>query len=597
MRLKAGSFLIFLFSCSIAKAQVAINTTGANPDNSAMLDITSTTKGLLTPRMATAARMAIAAPATGLLVYDTDLSLFYYYNGASWMPVSTSNLGWAISGNSGTISGTHFIGTTDNQHLDIRTNNILRTRVRTTGQIEVYNTGQSVFMGEGAGINDDLNDRRNVAVGYLAMTANATGAGNVAVGAEAMKNNTTGNWNTATGELSLANNTTGRSNSAFGSWALQSNTTGTDNSAFGNNAMVANTTGIFNSAFGSEVLQANTTGENNAAFGCFALHDNTTANDNAAFGHSALFSNTTGSGNTAVGRSAMGNNTTGTNNTAVGKNALQINTTGLYNSAFGADALKNNTTGNYNVAVGSNCMYASYGDRNVGMGYTSLYNNTGSYNIGIGHRTLYNNAGNENVVVGYAAMYDNTSGANNVGIGSNASSANTTGNGNVGIGHYALNKNLTGNGNTALGYRANVTTGNLTNATAIGYNSQVSQSNSMVLGGTGADAVNVGVGTTAPLSTLDVIGAIGMKVKNNQVAGANNPDNTATTWIYKSGSGNITFPAAASCTNRTYIIVNKTGATANISSYNDLSGVAQTTLATATSLTVVSDGANWEQIR
>ena len=54
--------------------------------------------------------------------------------------------------------------------------------------------------------------------------------------------------------------------------------------------------------------------------------------------------------------------------------------------------------------------------------------------------------------------------------------------------------------------QAGVTATGLTNATALGYNAQVTTSNSLVLGGIGANAVNVGIGTTAPASTLEVNG-------------------------------------------------------------------------------------------
>ncbi len=64
-------------------ADVSIGTT--NPDNSSVLDITSTNKGLLIPRMTIAQRLAITAPATGLMVYQTnDVSGFYFYDGTSW---------------------------------------------------------------------------------------------------------------------------------------------------------------------------------------------------------------------------------------------------------------------------------------------------------------------------------------------------------------------------------------------------------------------------------------------------------------------------------------------------------------------------------
>ena len=64
-------------------AQIGIN--NENPDASAALDITSTTGGLLVPRMTETQRDAISSPATGLMIYQTDGTVgFYYYNGSSW---------------------------------------------------------------------------------------------------------------------------------------------------------------------------------------------------------------------------------------------------------------------------------------------------------------------------------------------------------------------------------------------------------------------------------------------------------------------------------------------------------------------------------
>ncbi|HEY3386105.1 MAG TPA: hypothetical protein VGK46_06330 [Saprospiraceae bacterium] len=58
------------------------------PHASALLDISSTTKGALLPRMTSAQRTTIPTPATGLMVYDTDLSKLYFYNGSSWNAVA-----------------------------------------------------------------------------------------------------------------------------------------------------------------------------------------------------------------------------------------------------------------------------------------------------------------------------------------------------------------------------------------------------------------------------------------------------------------------------------------------------------------------------
>jgi len=64
-------------------AQIGIN--NETPDASAALDITSTTGGLLVPRMTETQRDAISPAATGLMIYQTDGTVgFYYYNGSSW---------------------------------------------------------------------------------------------------------------------------------------------------------------------------------------------------------------------------------------------------------------------------------------------------------------------------------------------------------------------------------------------------------------------------------------------------------------------------------------------------------------------------------
>ncbi len=86
---------MIIFATMSATAQVAINATGTAPVASAMLDVTSTTSGILVPRMTTAQHNAIAAPATGLVVFQTDGTAgFYYYTGAAWRLISP----WVFSG-------------------------------------------------------------------------------------------------------------------------------------------------------------------------------------------------------------------------------------------------------------------------------------------------------------------------------------------------------------------------------------------------------------------------------------------------------------------------------------------------------------------
>lgn len=138
-----------IFSVSVITAfsqNVGINTTGAAPDASAMLDIVSTNKGLLIPRVALTATNAtgpITAPAASLLVYNTATAGvspnnvtpgFYYWDGANWVRFTTGNA-WMTTGNAGTVSGTNFVGTTDAQALDFRTNNTIRFRVNNGYQV------------------------------------------------------------------------------------------------------------------------------------------------------------------------------------------------------------------------------------------------------------------------------------------------------------------------------------------------------------------------------------------------------------------------------------------------------------------------------
>ena len=74
----------------LVTSQVGINTT--TPDASSLLDLNSTNRGFLAPRMTTTQRLAITAPADGLMVYDTTSKLFYYYvsSTSSWSPINSS---------------------------------------------------------------------------------------------------------------------------------------------------------------------------------------------------------------------------------------------------------------------------------------------------------------------------------------------------------------------------------------------------------------------------------------------------------------------------------------------------------------------------
>ena len=395
------------FVSKIYSQNVSINSTGSLPDASAMLDISSTTSGFLLPRMTTAQQNAIGSPATGLLIYNTTTGYFMVNTGTPgspvWTPLAFNNKEWSILGNSGTVDGTNFLGTTDNVPLNFEVNS------QRAGRID--NTNANTFFGYQSGNN------------------NTSGIQNTFIGQMAGYNNLSGYWNTFVGDSSGYSTTTGYRNTSIGYQSLFNNTTGWYNNAFG---------------------------------------------------HKTLYSNTTGSDNMAVGQAALFGNITGTHNIAVGNYTLESTTSGGNNTA---------------------------------VGYGTLYNN--------------NDATGDNTAVGYNAMYTSTSGRSNTAIGTQALT-NTTGNYNTAIGNNTGGTNTTGSNNTFIGTGANPSTGAFTNATAIGYNAIVGASNSLVLGGTGANAVNVGISTTTPGQSLEVAPSTGT-IRIDGIKSGNSFNSSSTT--------------------------------------------------------------------
>lgn len=203
------AIVVYFAFFAFTQGNIAINNDNSAPDASAMLDIKSTSQGLLIPRMTQDQRNAITLPANSLMIYQTDNNPGYYYNSGStaspaWVKAGTDS-GWSLTGNSGTSADINFIGTTDDVPLVFKVNNQLAGKI--------------------------VSLLRNTSLGYWALLSNTTGSDNTAYGSDALYSNTEGSFNTANGYGALFSNTTANFNTAYGSKALFSNTTGTENTA------------------------------------------------------------------------------------------------------------------------------------------------------------------------------------------------------------------------------------------------------------------------------------------------------------------------------------------------------------------------------
>jgi hypothetical protein len=186
------------------------------------------------------------------------------------------------------------------------------------------------------------------------------------------------------------------------------------------------------------------------------------ADENLFIGINSGGKNTSGVLNTFVGSGAGRDNTTGFYNTFMGKWAGLKNTEGTENSFFGLDAGVNNTIGNYNTSVGT---------------FSGHENTSGSFNTFLGRSAGYNTTtGSFNTFVGQEAGVNNTTGTRNTFIG---------------VGAFQLTPG-----------------DSLDQAMAIGFNARVDCHNCAAIGGTGASAVKVGIGTPSPEEVLHVKGSI-----------------------------------------------------------------------------------------
>ncbi len=505
------ALILLLAFEATAQQNIGIGTT--SPDPSAVLDVTSTDKGLLIPRMDSASIANIIAPAKGLMVFDSVRNAFYYYTGTGWMSLSGAGAGaFEVAGNT-VRSNTSLVNNAtddfvfgspqldddgnsahDNRLFFNKTKGAFRVGTTTGTQGDDANVGDNSFS---AGVDNITSGNKAYAMGVQNTVQDslsvAIGLGNTSVGGLNLSmgafNTTTGYTNINMGESNTitadGSAVIGAGNDVAGGGSAyiigQSNmTTGHDDFAIGRRDTIS---GDKSYAVGSE---ANVSGKKAMALGDnlrvpsfletamgFYNANYTAASATNAVASDRLFS--VGNGTAANRANALtilkngnlGIGTTSPDTTfhVVGKMKYQDGSQGagkvLTSDANGVanwQSAANNAwglNGNTGTTYGTNYIGTAGGESlmfkvNGQVAGRIEYNEL--LNTSLGYEALFaNTTGSFNVATGYQALYSNTTGNLNTANGIYALYSNTSGYQNTANGYNALATNTTGSGNTAHG--------------------------------------------------------------------------------------------------------------------------------------------------
>lgn len=367
---------------------------------------------------------------------------------------------WSLLGNAGTTPGTNFLGTTDVQPIVLKVNNIQAGFLTCRPEPTSAGSG-SVTLGQYAGQTLALNNGANTLIGHGA------GANIIYDPAKANQNTFIGLW---------AGYKTMYHSDPFG----------------GRSVLVGQSAGFWN--FDGSSL---------AGAGCFALEMNNRGNNLTAFGRDALRSNIDGSYNTAVGSLSSLYNTTGIKTIAVSNGGSGYTTATVTISSPpgptpGVAWAVATATATINAGVITGITVT-----NPGAGYSINYNVNNTRHPQVTVTITGDGTG------ALASVTEAYSATGNTSLGFAAGYLNKYGNYNIEVG-YLSTLNTWGDYNILMGYSAGAGTTapstGLIGAIAIGKNAKVSANNTMALGGTGVDAINVGINTETARKKLDVVG-------------------------------------------------------------------------------------------
>ncbi len=548
-------FAFFVLITTFSMAQnVGIGTT--TPSSSAILDISSTNKGILVPRVNLTSildTLTIPNAAIGLMVYNVNVSMtgsafadktgFYVWNGTvyGWRKLvnewdfntSLPASYFSTDGNYVDLSKDVTLGTTTKKPLYFIINNVNFGKFDTSqsigiGRRAVEGSGgpfKNIGIGDSALYKNGLNVfcssgycGYNIAIGDKALLDNQTYIDNVAIGYSAGKF-LKGNSNVAIGNYAMSNlsNRNGsaaygpNNNVAIGYESLKNNTDGYSNIGVGYQALLNNDIGYENVALGVGALELNINGSQNIAIGKYALKESTSRSGNVAIGDSALRKN--GFGATASNH--------GTRNTAIGTTSLQQNGQGYNLTAIGSGAIFNALNGYNNTAVGVDALRkAAYENSNTAIGIAALYNSGASNLVAVGDSALFYN--------GYEAIPDflnTTKGRGNTAVGSKALMFNTIGYNNTALGQYAMLNNVDGIANIAIGPNAMYNTVSGSRNVAIGKDALLENTD-----GNGNIAIGIGALRRAENNLVSTVAIGDSALYNNQplsLASPNGKNNLA----------------------------------------------------------------------
>jgi hypothetical protein len=574
-----------------AQNNVGIGTT--TPEASALLDLTSTDKGFLVPRMSNAQMLSIVLPATGLLVYNTTQSSFYYYNGSTWVPSLAAGSAWQTTGNTGMSAETNYLGTADANALAIRTNATQRMIILSSGEVGVgVGLPPSRFaVGDG---NVSITNSTNAAGALHFYEPSSSGTNYTGFTAAAMASNIVYTLPTtapATGQVLTAGATptslewsTVAVSSPDTLWYVGGGTSslvgrGNNNSAAGNYAIAAGlsnvASGNYSSVIGGTLNQASSNystvagGQNNRATNVNASVLG--GNNNVASGQYSVIGG--GQSNNAFANysgiaSGLGHNIAsgavhafiggGQSNAASGQwagvlSGLSNSADGNYSSVIGGQSNTVNSThgiaGGYQTSLGSNANYSFVfgAGASVSQANSIVFQHTGAALTAggptkVGIRNLAPTEALDitgNIRFSGALMPNNlagTAGQLLISGGANAAPTWSTGTG--------LFWSLTGNGGTS------PSTNFLGTTDSIDFVFRTNNNEKLRLTGSG----RLGIGTSAPAAKIELSNGDIHLTNTNNTAGRirfNEPSS--------SGSNYTEFRARAQAANISYVLPDSAG--------------------------------------